>query len=74
MAVSSDQHLVTIAVNVRAYVRLVERRSVLCVDQKLRRTVWPRHSGLLLVASDPLRRKHCSGQVGDHPYPSKPCV
>ncbi len=69
MALISDQGVVTIAVavNVRACVfRLVGRRSVLWGDQNLRRTVWPRHSGLLLVASNPLHLKTCSGQVGDH--------
>lgn len=69
MTVISDQDFVIIAVpvNVRVCVfRLVGRRSVLWGDQNLRRTVWPRHSGLLHVASDPLHLKNCSGQVGDH--------
>ena len=69
MAVISDQDVVTIAVaaNVPACVfRAVGRRSVLWGDQNLRRTVWPRHSGLLLVASDHLHLEICSGQVGDH--------
>ncbi len=77
MALISDQDVVIIAVavNVRASVfRLVGRRSVLSGDQNLGRTVWPRHSGLLLVASDPLHLKNCIGQVGDHRYPPKPCV
>lgn len=77
MAVVSEQDVVTIAVavNVHAGVfRLVGRRSVLWGDQNLRRTVRPRHSGLLLVASDPLHLKNCRGQVGNQRYPPMPCV
>ncbi len=74
MTVIRDQDFVIIlvAVNVRVRVfRLVGRRSVLWGDQNLRRTVWPRHSGLLLAGFDPLHLKNCSGQVK---RPPKPCV
>ena len=77
MAVIREQDVVTIAivVNVHACVfRLVGRRSVLWGDQNLRRTVRPRHSELLLVASNPLHVKNCSGKVGDLRYPPMPCV
>ncbi|DBA81569.1 TPA: hypothetical protein ACH3X1_007341 [Trebouxia sp. C0004] len=65
MATISDRDVVGVAVAVIVGVcvfRSVGRRSVLPRAQNLRRTVWPRHRGLLLVTSDPLNRRTAVGE------------